>query len=254
MQNIMIISEVQSYLIVSLKERFEEAEYNVITVKADIDMINKNTEPISIIILYTDEKLGEQQQALNYIKDKAAEEDIPVFVIGDSNEIQSVEKMIPKHLIREEFLRPINLAEVVESILNYEKKFGKQNKKKILVVDDSGVMLRSVKAWLEEQYQVILANSGAMAIKYLATDRPDLVLLDYEMPIVDGKQVLGMIRAEKEFADMPVIFLTSKDDKESVMQVMSLKPDGYLLKTLEPAKIIQAVDDFFEKQKGKIHA
>ena len=74
------------------------------------------------------------------------------------------------------------------------------------------------------------------------------------MPIVDGKQVLGMIRAEKEFADMPVIFLTSKDDKESVLQVMSLKPDGYLLKTLEPAKIIQAIDDFFEKQKGKNHA
>ena len=252
MQNIMIISEVQSYLIVSLKERFEEAEYNVITVKADIDMINKNTEPISIIILYTDEKLGEQQQALNYIKDKAAEEDIPVFVIGDSNEIQSVEKMIPKHLIREEFLRPINLAEVVESILNYEKKFGKQNKKKILVVDDSGVMLRSVKAWLEEQYQVILANSGAMAIKYLAMNRPDLVLLDYEMPIIDGKQVLEMIRSEHEFADIPVIFLTSKGDRESVMKVMALKPEGYLLKTMEPAQIIQAVNDFFEKRKGLV--
>ena len=252
MQNIMIISEVQSYLIVSLKERFEEAEYNVITVKADIDMINKNTEPISSIILYTDEKLVEQQQALNYIKDKAAEEDIPVFVIGDSNEIQSVEKMIPKHLIREEFLRPINLAEVVESILNYEKKFGKQNKKKILVVDDSGVMLRSVKAWLEEQYQVILANSGAMAIKYLAMNRPDLVLLDYEMPVVDGKQVLEMIRSEHEFADIPVIFLTSKGDRESVMKVMALKPEGYLLKTMEPAQIIQAVNDFFEKRKGLV--
>lgn len=252
MQNIMIISEVQSYLIVSLKERFEEAEYNVITVRADIDIISKNTEPISIIILYTDEKLGEQQQALNYIKDKAAEEDIPVFAIGDSNEIQSVEKMIPKHLIREEFLRPINLAEVVESILNYEQKFGKQNKKKILVVDDSGVMLRSVKAWLEEQYQVILANSGTMAIKYLAMNRPDLVLLDYEMPIIDGKQVLEMIRSEHEFADIPVIFLTSKGDRESVMKVMALKPEGYLLKTMEPAQIIQAVNDFFEKRKGLV--
>ena len=252
MQNIMIISEVQSYLIASLKERFEEAEYNVITVKADVDIISKNTEPISIIILYTDEKLGEQQQALNYIKDKAAEEDIPIFVIGDSNEIRSVSKMIPKHLIREEFLRPINVAEVVESILNYEKKFGKQNKKKILVVDDSGAMLRSVKGWLEEQYQVILANSGAMAIKYLAMNRPDLVLLEYEMPVVDGKQVLEMIRSEHEFADIPVIFLTSKGDRESVMKVMSLKPEGYLLKTMEPAQIIQAVNDCFEKRKGLV--
>ena len=52
---------------------------------------------------------------------------------------------------------------------------------------------------------------------------------------------------------MPVIFLTGKDDKESVMQVMALKPAGYLLKTLEPAMIVQAVDDFFERQKGLKH-
>ncbi len=250
MQNIMIISEVQSYLIVSLRERFEQADYKVVTVKADIDMISKNEEPVSIIILYTDEKLGEQQQALNFIKDKAAEEDIPIFAIGDPEELQGVEKMIPKHLIRQEFLRPVNVTEAADSIINYEKKYGKQNKKKILVVDDSGAMLRNVKGWLEEQYQVILANSGAMAIKYLAMNRPDLVLLDYEMPIVDGKQVLEMIRSEHEFMDIPVIFLTSKGDKESVMKVMALKPEGYLLKTMEPAQIVQAVNDFFEKRKG----
>lgn len=250
MQNIMIISEVQSYLVVSLRERLEQADYKVVTVKADIDMISKNDEPVSIIILYTDEKLGEQQQALNFIKDKAAEEDIPIFAIGDPEELQGVEKMIPKHLIRQEFLRPVNVTEAADSIINYEKKYGKQNKKKILVVDDSGAMLRNVKGWLEEQYQVILANSGAMAIKYLAMNRPDLVLLDYEMPIVDGKQVLEMIRSEHEFTDIPVIFLTSKGDKESVMKVMALKPEGYLLKTMEPAQIVQAVNDFFEKRKG----
>ena len=113
-------------------------------------------------------------------------------------------------------------------------------------------MLRNVKGWLEDTYQVILANSGAMAIKYLATNRPDLVLLDYEMPVVDGRQVLEMIRTETEFSDVPVIFLTSKDDRESVMQVMTLKPEGYLLKTMEPAKIIAEVDAFFERQKLKL--
>lgn len=250
MQNIMIVSEVSSYLVVSLKERFEQADYKVVIVKADIDLISRNEEPVSILILYTDEKLGEQQQALNYLKDKAAEEDIPIFVIGDPEEIQGVTKMIPRHLIRQEFLRPVNVGEAAEAIMNYEKKYGSRNKKKILVVDDSGAMLRNVKGWLEEQYQVILANSGAMAIKYLAMNRPDLVLLDYEMPVVDGKQVLEMIRSEHEFADIPVIFLTSKGDKESVMKVMALKPEGYLLKTMEPAQIVQAVNDFFEKRKG----
>lgn len=120
------------------------------------------------------------------------------------------------------------------------------------MVDDSGAMLRNVKGWLEDKYQVILANSGAMAIKYLATNRPDLVLLDYEMPVVDGSQVLEMIRSETEFCDVPVIFLTSKNDKASIMKVMELKPEGYLLKTMEPEKIVQEIDNFFEKQRNCI--
>ena len=122
-------------------------------------------------------------------------------------------------------------------------------KKHILVVDDSGAMLRNVKAWLEDKYQVALANSGTMAIKYLANNKPDLILLDYEMPVIDGSQVLEMIRSEMDFSNIPVIFLTSKDDKESILKVMAFKPNGYLLKTMPPAKIIEAVDDFFAKQR-----
>ena len=251
MQNVVIVSEIQSYLIISLKDWFERAEYEVITSKADIDAINQIEEPIGILLLYVDEKMVEEQQALNYIKDKAAEEDIPIFAIGDADELGTVEKIISKNLIRQKFQRPINVSEVVTSITGYEKKYGRQNKKKILVVDDSGTMLRNVKGWLEESYQVTLANSGAMAIKYLATNRPDLVLLDYEMPVVDGKQVLEMIRGEHEFADIPVIFLTNKGDKETIMDVMALKPQGYLLKSMEPSQIIKSIDDFFEEIKRK---
>ena len=178
---------------------------------------------------------------------------MPIFVSGDPQELLEIQKDIPLHLIQKEFPRPINVNEVAEAIDSYLKIFGKQNKKKILVVDDSGAMLRNVKGWLDDKYQVILANSGAMAIKYLSTNRPDLVLLDYEMPIVDGKQVLGMIRSETEFSDIPVIFLTSKGDKESVMQVMDLKPDGYLLKTMPPEQIKKSVDTFFEKKKALRH-
>ena len=115
------------------------------------------------------------------------------------------------------------------------------------MVDDSGAVLRSVKGWLEDKYQVILANSGAMAIKFLATNRPDLVLLDYEMPVVDGRQVLEMMRTEMEFSDIPVIFLTSKNDKESILKVMELKPEGYILKSTPPKQILEEIDHFFEK-------
>ena len=55
--------------------------------------------------------------------------------------------------------------------------------------------------------------------------------------------------AENEFRDIPVIFLTSKNDRESILKVMELKPEGYLLKTMEPERIVEEVDKFFMKQK-----
>ncbi|MDE7030641.1 MAG: response regulator [Lachnospiraceae bacterium] len=250
MQNVLIVSEVQSYLLVSLQERLAEVDCSVINVQADPDALSKIKEDLDMIFIFGTEELLNQRQGLVYLKDKALEDDVPVFASGDPQELLEIQKDIPLHLIQKEFPRPINVNEVADGIESYLKTFGKQNKKKILVVDDSGAMLRNVKGWLEDKYQVILANSGAMAIKYLSTNRPDLVLLDYEMPIVDGKQVLGMIRSETEFSDIPVIFLTSKGDKESVMQVMELKPDGYLLKTMPPEQIKRSVDTFFEKKKA----
>ncbi len=253
MQNVLIVSEVQSYQIVSLQEKLAEVDCKVMNIQANPDLLSKIKEELDMIFIFGTEDLLNQRQGLTYLKDKALEDDVPIFVSGDPQELLEIQKDIPLHLIQKEFPRPINVGEVAEAIDSYLKTFGKQNKKKILVVDDSGAMLRNVKGWLEDKYQVILANSGAMAIKYLSTNRPDLVLLDYEMPIVDGKQVLGMIRSESEFSDIPVIFLTSKGDKESVMQVMELKPDGYLLKTMPPEQIKQSVDTFFEKKKALRH-
>lgn len=254
LKKILIITQTQGYLMLSLKEKFEEAGYFVLSARADIDEISKIDEDICAVLIYGDEQLAEMKPALIFMKDWAVEHDLSVFATGSADELQEIESSVGANLVCQKFTRPLNVNTMVEAIDRYVQKIGFGTRKKILVVDDSGAMLRNVKGWLEDHYQVILANSGAMAIKYLATDRPDLVLLDYEMPIVDGKQVLEMIRAERDFADVPVIFLTSKDDKESVLQVMSLKPEGYLLKTLEPAKIVQTIDDFFEKQKGKIHA
>lgn len=252
-KKILIISDTQGYLMLSLKEKFEELGYEVVDEKADVDVISKLDGEFAGLLLYGDEQLAEKKSVLIYIKDWAAEQEVPVFATGSIDELRIMESVLGEQMIRQKFTRPLNINDMAASIGSYVEKYGCGTKKKILVVDDSGAVLRNVKGWLEDHYQVILANSGAMAIKYLATNRPDLVLLDYEMPIVDGRQVLEMIRSEKEFSDMPVIFLTSKDDKESVMKVMELRPSGYLLKTLEPAMIIQAIDDFFEKQKGQEH-
>lgn len=249
MHNILVFTEVRSYLNISIEEQLKNLEYNVITVGPSVNEINDVKEDITAVLMYTDEDLVKKQQALVFLRDRIVEEDISVFVIGDVNELAEIRKLVPKQLLKKEFQRPIDVKEVVSNLDEYIKTNGKHTKKKILVVDDSGAMLRNVKGWLEDRYQVILANSGAMAIKYLSTNRPDLVLLDYEMPVLNGKQVLEMIRSESEFSDIPVMFLTSKNDKESIQQVLSLKPEGYILKTTNPDQIVQMINEFFIKQK-----
>ena len=88
------------------------------------------------------------------------------------------------------------------------------------------------------------------AIRGITLNRPDLILLDYEMPVCDGSQVMEMIRSEADFADIPIIFLTGRADKESVQKVLALKPAGYLIKTLQPAEIKKGIDTFFEMKRA----
>ena len=96
-----------------------------------------------------------------------------------------------------------------------------------LIVDDSEFMITRMTKLLSEDYDVIEASPSIFAIKKIAVNRPNLVLLDCEMPVCDGRQALEMIRSNKDIADISVIFLTGRDDMESVKKVMSLNPEGY---------------------------
>lgn len=246
---ILLVAETQGYLVTSLKNKLAAADYEVLVSRVEIDSLCRTLKEAEAVFLFAEEELEDLRQGLVYLKDTVVEHEIPLFVTGGVRELDEVHKNIPASMIEKEFPRPLNVNEVCTEIDGYMKTEAKHNKRTVLLVDDSGAVLRNVKGWLEDKYQVVLANSGTMAIKYLSTNRPDLVLLDYEMPILDGRQVLQMIRSEIEFADIPVIFLTGKGDRESVMQVMALKPEGYLLKTLPPEEIRQSVDNFFEKRK-----
>ena len=93
-----------------------------------------------------------------------------------------------------------------------------------------------------------MANSGLQAIKWLGKNKADLILLDHEMPVTSGPQVLEMLRSDHETAAIPVFFLTGKSDKASVMQVVDLKPEGYLLKSvMDRIELLEKLDKFFRR-------
>lgn len=114
-------------------------------------------------------------------------------------------------------------------------------KKKLLIVDDDGTTLRVLKGMLEHEYDVTIVNSGMNAMKAIGKKRPDLILLDYEMPVCDGRQTLEMLRADEESKNIPVVFLTGVNDREHIEAVLSLRPAGYLLKPPDKKRIVDAI-------------
>lgn len=128
---------------------------------------------------------------------------------------------------------------ILEKIMNVSKK------KKIMLIDDDAMQLRNMNAILKGKYEVSMAPSGILAMTLLGKSIPDLILLDYEMPICDGPQTLAMIRGEETYKDIPVIFLTGVNDKEKIMKILEYKPQGYLLKSLSSEEILSKIEQFF---------
>lgn len=174
---------------------------------------------------------------------------IPLVVIGNqgNRDTLSTKGYLSGEQIH--FLRsPVNLEEIsacVEGLFKPEQEReegAEQAQAVILLVDDSPSLLRTMQAILSRKYRVTFATSGTQAIASIAKNRPDLILLDYEMPVCDGKMTLQMLRSEESTRDIPVVFLTGIADSEHVMEVMSLNPQGYLLKPCTEERLFSTIE------------
>lgn len=136
--------------------------------------------------------------------------------------------------------RPISNSKILEcvnellQISNKEEKEAitetKAERKCILLVDDNAMQLRVLNEMLKNKYDVMMATSGMKALTLIGKRIPDIIFLDYEMPVCDGKMTLQMIRELDEAKNIPVVFLTGVSDKEHIKAVLGLHPAGYLLK------------------------
>lgn len=114
-------------------------------------------------------------------------------------------------------------------------------RKHVLVIDDDPLMLKLLKEYLHEQYDVATAVSGKIAYKFLENKTTDMVLLDYEMPGESGPEVFLNLRTRPSIKDVPIVFLTGVTDAERVKEVLALGPQGYLLKPIDKEKLMTKV-------------
>lgn len=193
----------------------------------------------------------------------------PVLILSsgaNAEHLYEISKQLPKSAI---IYKPVTRSKLLEScneLLNPDRamtdgkktsiKEGvktaetdglKNNKKKVLVIDDSVILLRNMKAMLDDEYQVFTVTSGETALKSLTKIRPDVILLDYAMPNWDGKKTFEMLSRDEIGCNIPVIFLTSVTDRQQILDILMLKPFGYILKPPSKDRITEEIRKALDK-------
>lgn len=116
------------------------------------------------------------------------------------------------------------------------------DKKSIVAVDDSGLMLRTLERLLGKGYVYHGFSKGLRALKFLKDEgKPDLIILDIDMPEIDGYEMLEMIREKEELKEVPVLFLTSNNDKEHVVKAVEGGANDYTVKPIEEEMFMNKV-------------
>ena len=124
-----------------------------------------------------------------------------------------------------------------------------ENRRKILFVDDVSFTLVSVKDRLRKHYEVYPAESVEKMFEILDHVKPELILLDVNMPDVDGFEAIEKLKANDRFASIPVIFLTSKKDKKSIVKGMSLGAVDFVTKPFSGPELMECIEYQFNPEK-----
>lgn len=114
-------------------------------------------------------------------------------------------------------------------------------KRKIVAVDDSAIVLKTLEKVLGNRFELHSFSGGARALQFLKGRTPDLIILDIDMPEIDGYEMLKRIKEMDHLKDVPVIFLTSNNDKKYVVKAVAGGAKDYCVKPIDEEILIEKV-------------
>lgn len=223
-----------------LDDRFNPAiayEYDVA-----IRMAGKMTP--DVVIIRGNERDFDGIRALDYMRENAVFEGIPFAMVSTEADkefvMDAISRKINTFLLDQLFGEEVN-AKLIELIENENKQ---KNIKTLLVVDDDPMNIKAVKSIMGAECQVVGVNNSEQALKYCGKYVPNLILLDYEMPQLNGLYVLQKLRMDARFNYTPIVMLTGNSQKNTVVSCMQAGAQGYLTKPINAMNLRLRVRQF----------
>ncbi len=252
-----LVAPQYSVVVKGMEKKLFDIGYKVISIENNIDDIKNCSDSVELFILYipdniieNDLKLKNMELMIRLINSEAGK----AMAIGEKVSRNDLVDSIPElgnFMWVDKPVEMDNLESILDKALSGDIDMGKR--KRILLVDDDPAYAKMVREWIKEDYRVDIVTAGMKALGFLLKvkkeEMVDLILLDYEMPMVDGPKVLQMLRQDPVTANIPTVFLTGNSTKEAVSRVMELKPDGYILKTTTKTELLNYLNNEFKKRK-----
>lgn len=140
-------------------------------------------------------------------------------------------------------VKPVDKESLRKKVQEVYKKKGKsQSKKTVLAIDDDMTYLKLLEGYLGNDYNVIMINSAKLAVDYLIKHTPDVILLDYQMPLYNGAKVMNMIQRNPEEPQIPVIIVSGVMDRAVLQKCIPYKPAAFLVKPVSKEVLIENIE------------
>ena len=246
-RTILLISSKENITTRAIENHLAAARYNLNICPPVPELATFRLPETELVIYIMDDSIYNRKDLLSFLKEKCVEMGKGLILVGESYDHDYIVNEMGENYISGWHNIPLDIDAFMKNVNyffdNYEVMTRLRHR--ILIVDDDEIYTSTIEHWLSDLFDIEVANSAVDAISSVDKKKPDLILLDYEMPVTDGPKFLEFIRADEHTANISVIFLTGSQDRESVEKVLELAPNGYLLKSIDKMTLRERINTFF---------
>jgi len=247
---IIYVDDVSTSLM-TLKRRLEG--YHEVYSAESADTLFDTLEKITpdIILLDINMPHHDGYEIIGDLKDDERYRHIPVIFITSHNDRESVVKGLTLGAV-DFVIKPFETTNLVDCIERHvtESRSGKirkdDDRPHILAVDDVVSVLRIIKEALHANYKVHTISRPESVMDFLKIRHPDLIILDYLMPVYNGFELIGMIRENPDYKDTPIIMLTSAGTTDQVREAIALGACDFIVKPFKETELIEKVAKYIK--------
>ena len=245
-QPVLFIGEDKGIVSKGIIKSLSDIGFKIISIRDELEEIDRHKREASLILYYPTGDVIHIKHIANRLAEISRDENKTLCLTGEPLDISSALKSHDSHFVSAVYPRPVDHEKLTTEMKRFATMQTEYNRiKNVLLIDDDTDFLKIIASWLEQDYDIDCASSDKDAMYFLKYTVPDLVVLDDELQGLSGLDIMQKIRDDSRTKRVPIIILSEKNDRETVMKILLHKPDGYLLKSMPKESLLEAIDRFF---------